>query len=165
MQKLPPVAERFIEAFGLALASQGLPRTAGRLLALILMLDDGGDLESLARQLHVSRASISTNTRLLESLGAIERHSVLGQRRSVYRASQTPQNRSMEAMVWRMRRAQDILRETRGQLPKEMAGANARLKRVEDFYEKSIAATEAALRQLDRSTQPPRRSRARRRTS
>lgn len=51
MQKLPPVAERFIEDFGLSLASQGFSRTAGRLLGLILMLDDGGDLESLAAHL------------------------------------------------------------------------------------------------------------------
>jgi hypothetical protein len=32
MQKLPPVAERFIEDFGLSLDSQGFSRTAGRLL-------------------------------------------------------------------------------------------------------------------------------------
>src|SRR5262249_15791681 len=87
MQKLPPVAGRFIEDFGLSLASQGFSRTAGRLLGLILMLDDGGDLESLAAHLRVSRASVSTNSRLLESIGAIERHSVPGRRRMVYRAS------------------------------------------------------------------------------
>ena len=71
MRKLPPVARHFIEEFGLALASEGLSRTAGRLLGLILMLDDGGDLDFLATELHVSRASISTNTRLLESIGAM----------------------------------------------------------------------------------------------
>src|SRR5262252_5919307 len=149
MRKLPPVAERFIEDFGLCLASQGLPRTAGRLLGLILMLDEGGDLESLAAQLRVSRASISTNTRLLESIGAIERHSIPGRRRMVYRAARTPQNRAMEAMMWRMRRTLDVLGEARRELPKEMQGANDRLKRVEDYYERIIAATEAVLKQLE----------------
>src|SRR5262245_35737702 len=110
MRKLPPVAEQFIEDFGLALAAEGLSRIAGRLLGLILMLDDGADLESLARQLRVSRASISTNTRMLESIGAIERYSIPGQRRILYRAVRTPQNRSMEAMAWRMRRTGDIVR-------------------------------------------------------
>ena len=148
MARLPPVAERFIEDFGLALASEGLSRTAGRLLGLILMLDDGADLDSLAGHLHVSRASISTNTRLLESLGAIERYSVPGQRRMIYRAARTPQNRAMEAMVWRMRRTADIVREARHRLPKAMAAANARLKRVEDHYAKMIAAADEAVKSV-----------------
>src|SRR5262245_30957585 len=115
--KLPPVAHHFIEDFGLELASQGLSRTAGRLLGLILMLDDGGDLDYLAKELHVSRASISTNTRLLESIGAIERRSVPGQRRIVYRAARTQQDRAIEAIVMRMRRTLDVLLEARQQLP------------------------------------------------
>jgi DNA-binding transcriptional regulator GbsR (MarR family) len=160
MKKLPLVAERFIEDFGLSLASQGMPRTAARLLGLVLMLDEGADLESLAAQLRVSRASISTNTRLLESIGAIERHSIPGQRRIVYRAARTPQNRAMEAMVWRMRRTLDIIRETRRQLPKQMQGANERLERVQSFYERTIAATEAVVRELE-SRDTPKRGRRR----
>ena len=35
-------------------------------------------LEELAKRLQVSRAGVSTNTRLLESLGAIERYSAVG---------------------------------------------------------------------------------------
>jgi len=157
MRRLPPVAVRFIEDFGLCLASQGLPRTAGRLLGLILMLDDGGDLESLAAHLHVSRASISTNTRLLESIGAIERHSVPGRRRMVYRSARTPQNRAMEAMALRMRRTRDVVLEARRDLPSAMRGAKERLKRVQDYYEKTIAATDAVLKELERERAPGRR--------
>ena len=158
MQKLPPVAERFIEDFGLSLASQGFSRTAGRLLGLILMLDDGGDLESLAAHLRVSRASVSTNSRLLESIGAIERHSVPGRRRMVYRAARTPQDRALEAMAWRMRRTLDVVREARRELPRHMQAANERLKRVEDYYERIIAATDAVRRTLERSGKRRRRT-------
>jgi len=157
MRKFPPIAERFIEDFGLSLASQGLPRTAGRLLGLILMLDEGGDLESLAAQLRVSRASISTNTRLLESIGAIERQTIPGRRRMVYRSARTPQNRAMEAMLSRMHRTLDIVREARRELPKEMQGANDRLKRVQNYYEKIIAATNAVLKELESKNTPRRR--------
>ncbi len=145
MRKLPPVAQEFVEQFGLALAAEGLARTPGRVLGLILMLDDGGDLEFLATQLHVSRASISTSTRLLESMGAIDRHSVPGQRRIVYRAAARGHNRGMEAVLMRMRRTLDVVSGARRQLPKEMAGAKARLQRVEDYYTRNIAMMEGAL--------------------
>src|SRR5262245_51048781 len=146
MPTLPLVAQHFIEQFGLALAAEGLSRTAGRLLGLILLLDEGGDLDFLAEQLHVSRASISTNTRLLESIGAIDRHSVPGQRRIVYRAAQRERDRGLEAVLFRMRRTRDVVAEARRHLPKGMAGARSRLRRVEDYYSRSIEMIEGALR-------------------
>jgi DNA-binding transcriptional regulator GbsR (MarR family) len=145
VRTLPASAQQFIENFGLALASEGLPRTAARLLGLILMLDEGGDLEFLADQLNVSRASISTSTRLLESIGAIERHSIRGQRRIVYKAAQHGRNRGMEGVLFRMRRTRDVVTGARRDLPKHMAGAKARLHQVEDYYVRSIEMIEAAL--------------------
>lgn len=145
MAPLPPIAQQFVEQFGLALADEGLSRTAGRLLALILLLDDGGDLEFLATQLHVSRASISTNTRLLESIGAIERHSIPGQRRIVYKAAQREVNRGMEAVLMRMRRTRDVVSSTGAQLPKSMAGAKTRLQRVEAYYDRTITMIDDAI--------------------
>jgi DNA-binding transcriptional regulator GbsR (MarR family) len=145
MRKLPPVAQHFVEEFGLALASEGLSRTAGRLLGLILMLDDGGDLDFLATELHVSRASVSTNTRLLESIGAIERHSIPGRRRIVYRAAKREHDRAMEAILMRMRRTLDVVAGARRELPREMSGAKVRLQRVANYYQRNIVVIEAAL--------------------
>src|SRR5262245_51623257 len=158
MPKLPPAAEHFIESFGLALASEGLSRTAGRLLGLILMLDEGGDIDSLAAQLHVSRASISTNTRLLETIGAIERHSIPGRRRIVYRSARSQQGRAFEAMLFRMRRTLDIVADARRQLPRQMMGAKTRLQRVEDYYTKHIAILEAAVAELRDESAPGRKT-------
>jgi hypothetical protein len=68
----------------------------------------------------------------------------------VYRSTRTPQNRAMEAMQLRMRRTLDIVLEARRDLPRDMRGANERLKRVQNYYEKTIAATDAVLQELGR---------------
>jgi len=150
MQHLPPVAVRFIEDFALALAASGMPRTAGRIIGRLLMLDQGAGLDDLARQLRVSRASISMNTRLLESLGAIERRSLPGQRRILYRVSDFRYVRFTEAALARMRHIQHMAHETRRQLPGSMAGAKARLAALEEYYEASVETAEAVLARLRR---------------
>jgi DNA-binding transcriptional regulator GbsR (MarR family) len=150
MDTLPAVAERFIEDFALAVEASGLPRTAGRIIALLIMLDEGAELEEMAGRLHVSRAGVSTNTRLLESLGAIERCSTAGQRRIRYRVADFRYVRFTEAALARMRRIQGFARETRRQLPPAMAGAKSRLAGLEEYYEASITTAEAVLARLRR---------------
>jgi DNA-binding transcriptional regulator GbsR (MarR family) len=148
MDALPAVAERFVEDFALAVEASGMPRTAGRIVALLIMLDAGAELDEIARHLRASRASVSTNTRLLESLGAIERFSAAGQRRIQYRIADFRYVRFTEAALARMRRIQGIARETRRQLPRAMAGARARLERLEEYYEASITTAEMVLARL-----------------
>ena len=60
--------ERFIEAMGLAHEEDRLPRIAGRLIGLLILSPDPVRFDHLAERLRVSRASISTNTRLLENI-------------------------------------------------------------------------------------------------
>src|SRR5262249_20318748 len=81
----------------------------------------------------------------------VDRHTIPGQRRVLYRAAETPRNRAMAGISWRMRRTADVVREARANLPKEMAAANARLKRVEDYYEKMIAMIDTVVRDIERS--------------
>src|SRR5690242_21504965 len=120
MADLPAVAQRFIEDFALAIETSGLPRTAGRIVALLIMLDEGAGLEEIAERLKVSRAGVSTNTRLLESLGAIERYGAVGSRRTHYRVADFRYLRFTEAALARMRRIQAIARDARRQLPAAM---------------------------------------------
>lgn len=150
MDSLPPIAERFIDDFAIAVEASGLSRTAGRIIGLLIMLDDGAELGEIAERLHVSRASVSTNTRLLESLGAVERYSATGQRRVRYRISDFRYVRFTEAALARMRRIQGIARETRRQLPRAMTAARFRLAGLEAYYEASIATAEAILARLRR---------------
>lgn len=74
--------ERFIEELGLFLETFGFPRIAGRILGLLLVSGTPLHLDQLATRLKVSRASISTNTRLLVTLMLIGEVAVPGDRRT-----------------------------------------------------------------------------------
>ena len=75
----------FIDRMGLALESDGLPRIAGRIFGLLLVSEDCRSLDDLAAELRVSKASVSTNARLLEQRGVLERNSRPSDRRDYYR--------------------------------------------------------------------------------
>ncbi len=86
---MPQVTEKklaFIEEMGLALEGFGLSRMAGRVLGALLVADPPEQsAEELAELLQASRGSISGSTRMLETLGIIERISKPGERRDYFR--------------------------------------------------------------------------------
>lgn len=82
--------ERFIERFGLSLEREGMPRIAGRIVAFLLIEDTAFTFEELADRLSVSRGSVSTNTRALESAGLIERITIPGDRKTRYQLVAEP---------------------------------------------------------------------------
>ena len=148
--KLPPSAAEFIERLGLATEAEGLPRIAGRLMALLLLLDRACTLEELTQRLGVSHGSVSTNTRLLESLGVVERASRPGDRRVYYRLGSDPYGRLLEGYLARMRRIAGIVEDARRSLPREMNGAKGRLAEMGRFYDVTIRHTEETLADLRR---------------
>src|SRR5262245_13163307 len=153
VESLPPVAEHFIEQWGLAVAAYGLPRTAGRIAALLEMVEEGCELEELARHLRVSRASVSTNTRLLESLAVIERYTSPGRRRMRYRVSPNRFVRVTELMLARMGQMLDLVRDTRTRLPASMARARKRLDQLAAYCEASAGANQVLLDRLRKQEQ------------
>src|SRR5581483_6559745 len=76
--------DRFIERLGLYFEEFGLPRISGRLLGLLLVSERPLSLDEIATELHVSRASVSTNARSLTKTRLIERVSFPGDRRDYY---------------------------------------------------------------------------------
>jgi len=86
----------------------------------------------------VSRASISTNTRLLEDLGVIERTATPGDRQDYFRLSRQPYARMLRGVVRRMRRAREVVESTQESLPEEMSETHARLEELDAFYEALI---------------------------
>ncbi len=105
--------ERFIEGMGLALEEDRLPRIAGRLVGLLIVSPRPQRFDHLAERLRVSRGSISTNTRLLENMGVIERVTRPGDRRDYFRINEQPglllriadRFRDRQAMAEEMKRA------------------------------------------------------------
>ena len=135
------VAE-FVEQMGLILQAEGLPRIAGRIMGLMIMHGGPFSLTELAERLSVSRASISTNTRLLEDLGVIERTALPGSRQDYFRLSRQPYARMLRGVVRRMGRARDVVDNTRDAIPEDMTETHERLEELDAFYEALIESFE-----------------------
>lgn len=135
-----PSDEQFIEHMGQLYERDGLPRIAGRLFGSLLLTEDALNLDQLAESLQVSKGSVSTNARMLESAGMIERLTFPGNRRDYYRVSEEVHERMLELRLERMRMTRELLREgleTEG-------GRNPRIRqRLEtygDFFDRMIEA-------------------------
>jgi DNA-binding MarR family transcriptional regulator len=83
-QPLSPGLQQFVESMGLYFEQFQLPRIGGRMLALLNIADHPLSLDDMAQRLGVSRASISTNVRLLVAAGMAEQVSLPGDRRDYY---------------------------------------------------------------------------------
>jgi DNA-binding transcriptional regulator GbsR (MarR family) len=140
-----PAAERLIEQMGLQWESEGRPRIAGRLFALMLLEDRDFTLEELADLLQVSRGSMSTNTRLLESHGIIERVAKSGDRRIYYRLTIDPYRAMIESHLKRMERTKDVVAQARRELASDTRKKHMRLAEVERFHKFAINAINTLL--------------------
>lgn len=136
--KSEDVVIEFVEQMGLILQGEGLPRIAGRIMGLMIMHGGPFSLTELAERLSVSRASISTNTRLLEELGVIERTATPGDRQDYFRLSRQPYARMVRGVVRRMRRAREVVEGTQESLPEDMSETHERLEELDAFYEALI---------------------------
>ncbi|MEM7398222.1 MAG: MarR family transcriptional regulator [Pseudomonadota bacterium] len=128
----------FVEQMGLILQAEGLPRIAGHIMGLMIMQEGPFSLSQLAERLSVSRASISTNTRLLEDLEVIVRTAKPGDRQDYFKLSPQPYARLLRGVVRRMRRARDVVESTQDSLPEGMTDTHERLKELDAFYEALI---------------------------
>ena len=82
---MDPRTSRFIEQFGLLFERDGHPRIAGRLTGYLLVAEGSHSLDEIADELGVSKASVSTDARRMETHGLLERISRPGDRRDYYR--------------------------------------------------------------------------------
>jgi DNA-binding transcriptional regulator GbsR (MarR family) len=125
-------AERFVEGMGLFFESEGGPRIAGRLFAHLLLQEEPQSLDALAEDLRVSKASISTNARLLEERGLLERVSRPGDRRDYYIAA-PDQTRTVELRLEGVRQMGQLLRQGLEAAPRRHRAARDRMTRMIDL--------------------------------
>ena len=76
--------KRFIEGMGVYFENEGVPRIGGRILGLLLATPGPLSAGELASRLKVSRASISTNIRMLTATGLVEKIAFLDRRQTHY---------------------------------------------------------------------------------
>lgn len=143
----------FVEQMGLILQAEGLPRIAGRIMGLMVMHGGPFGFNELAERLSVSRASVSTNTRLLEDLEIVERTTTPGDRQDYFRLCRQPYARLLRGVVRRMRRAREVVDDTQLALPEDMTGAHERLEELDAFYDTLIANFEKVIDDWDAERQ------------
>ena len=88
-------AQTFVESMGVYFERYALPRIGGRLLGLLLVADRALSLDDLASTLSVSRASVSTNMRLVLAIGLAELVTRPGDRRDYYQFTPDAWERSI----------------------------------------------------------------------
>jgi DNA-binding transcriptional regulator GbsR (MarR family) len=84
MKPLNSNLQNFVERVGLTMERLGAARTLGRILGLLLVTEEPLSLDDMTETLLVSKASVSTNARLCEQTGLVQRVSVPGDRRTYY---------------------------------------------------------------------------------
>lgn len=124
----------FIERMGLVLESDGLPRIAGRIFGLLLVSDDARSLDDLAGELRVSKGSVSTNARLLEQRGLLERVCRPADRRDYYSVPQDLFTHTMAQRLARWQRFHEAIGSARTHLPIRSPEVRDRLEEYERAY-------------------------------
>lgn len=132
-------AERFIEQMGQHFEEDGLSRIGGRLLGYLMLSTEPQSLDSLAEALQVSKASVSTNTRMLESLGALERVTLPGDRRDYYQAATDIRERMIEFRLQRFYATRELIQKGLKTQAAQDPQVRARMEEITSFFEHMIA--------------------------
>jgi DNA-binding transcriptional regulator GbsR (MarR family) len=127
-------AREFVERMGLHLEADGMPRSAGRIFGHMMLAEAPCSLEELAEALQVSKASISTNARLLEQVGLLERTTEFGDRRDFYRMRPDAWERMLLMARRRWEVLQDLLAQAESTLPREMPAGRERVCEAARFH-------------------------------
>ena len=146
--------ERFIERMGMFVEADGMPRIAGRIFGFLLLQPGPCSLDDMADALGVSKASISTDARLLEQLGLLQRTARPGDRRDYYELADDVFARSLEVRLQRLQRFHSLIEEARS-LPTRNPDVKARLDEMDRAYELAVTSLTEALERWERSRATP----------
>ena len=138
----------FVERLGLIAQAEGMPRIAGRIMGLFVMHGGPFSFSELAERLKVSRGSISTNTRLLEQLGVIERMAKPGNRQNYFHIQETPYTHMLTNSIGRLHHAHMVVTKTIDAIPHSWVDARERLEDLSHFYGENIVSMEDLIQRL-----------------
>ncbi len=127
--------QQFVERMGIICEKEGMARSAGRIFGLLLVSGRPYSLDELAEKLQQSKASVSTNCRMLEQLGFLQRVGSLGDRRDFYRAEADPWERMLRVAQTRWRDMLQVFAEARATLPPDRVEGRRRMAEAERFHE------------------------------
>lgn len=124
----------FIEKIGVIAQTEGLPRIAGRVLAMLLYDGERVSFGQLADALQVSRGSVSSSVRMLESQQLIKRVAKPGDRQDYFQLVDNAFANMVEAAVTRVRRAAADIEDSLLDIPASEKGPRARVADYAAYY-------------------------------
>jgi DNA-binding transcriptional regulator GbsR (MarR family) len=144
---MDPQTSRFTDRLAVLFENDGLPPIAGRIFGLLLLSEGALSLDELAEDLGVSKASASTNARLLAQLGVVKQVRRTGSRRDFYRMVPDLFERSMAQRLARWQRFTEAIGEGRRTLPLASVEVRERLEQYESVFSYMVDAIGLALAQ------------------
>lgn len=99
----------FVDRMGIRFEADGLPRIAGQTFGLMLLSRVPRSLDSIAQTLQVSKASASSNARLLERVGLLVRTALPADRRDYYHVAEDMERQLVEHRLAAMRAFKEVL--------------------------------------------------------
>lgn len=142
--------DRFIEHLGLFMQLEGMPRIAGQLLGYLIVEGEPRTLAQMTQALKISKASASTNARLLEFKGSIRRVRPVGARQDAYQVVDEPDLQMMLAMAERFRASAETMAALGADFPPSHAAARERVERMAQIHQKSAGFIEQLSHELAR---------------
>jgi|SRR5690554_3199862 len=139
--------ENFIELMGMIYQADGAPRIAGRVFGLLLVEDEPHSLHHIAEQLQVSKASASTNARLLAEKGVIRLTTKPGVRQDFYELVPNVYHQMAIKVSARMMQVSKQITGAHDAIPNEQSVARERIANLAKCY---LLASETALAWADK---------------
>jgi DNA-binding transcriptional regulator GbsR (MarR family) len=133
----PSAIDQFIEQMGLISQADGSPRIAGRLFGLLLIEARPMPLHEIADRLQISRASASTNARLLASRNIIQLTAHAGDRQDYYQLAATDRHYFLDEIAVRMRKSATVIGAFAEPVASESEAAGARVRELAEFFDRS----------------------------
>ena len=138
----------FIEKIGVIAQTEDLPRIAGRILAMLLYDGERVSFRQLADALQVSRGSISSSVRILESQQLIKRVAKPGDRQDYFQVVDNAFANMVEASASRARRAAADIEESLKVIPASEMGPRARVADYAAYYSAMAEGLDTAAKAL-----------------
>lgn len=133
----PDPIDNFIDQMGLITQEDGAPPIAGRILGLLLVEGRPLTLNEMASRLHISKASASTNARLLAARGLVRLTDLTGDRQDYYEIVPSPYRHILTTVSARMSRAAERVEAAERLIPEDRPEAKHRIRHLADFYRQS----------------------------
>ncbi|AML50942.1 GbsR/MarR family transcriptional regulator [Falsihalocynthiibacter arcticus] len=125
----------FIERMGVVAQTEGTPRMAGQIFAMLVFDGDAIAFGEIATNLAVSRATVSTSIRLLEDRGLIRRVNKRGERQDYFQLADDAYLTMMKFALSGTQRAKGEIDDAIQNLPDGTEDVRRRLSDFSGFYD------------------------------